>query len=772
MEDWVPAGFEETKNLSEFQEIFGCDEIMFISWEGCTLDSPQLQEMKHRLLEPIRVRDGSSRILFQKILTGKDVYDILENEVGLERDEVLARLRGYLLSNDGQETALIALISEDGRIFRQEAVHSVSEIADSIPGLSAEKIKVGGSTTDSVSIDDISRLYIIEMNAVSYLIGIFISYLCFRNLRAALLVFFISFFNQQVCLALIYYMNIPFDSVLLLAANLTFVLSMSAGIHLVNYYREAIRSLPPQQAVYQALSTALVPTFISVVTTVAGLLSFVSSQLVPIGKFGWISSLALVISIFLLMIYVPLHFLVFPIYAWQGKDKKDGVKEADGDGLAESAAPTWLGKKIEGLFFPLVNRYSYGVVFLAVVLAAVGIYGALHIKTNIGIHSMLRSDTRPIQNYKWIEENFGPLVPVEIMLDFPAGENMEIFDRLRVVNDLVKQLEEKVPDTGVISILNFLQDIPEGRSSGDAAKRRAYAGKLSRNQDMLNQSGFFVEKDGRQYWRITLRTYAMKKNDYGPLLDNIHEIVHSVLAETEAGVQVKKGILAKSESEKEGVAVTEAAENVTASSPARFLVTGGVPLVFRAQEQLLTDLKISFMTAFFIIAFILMVLFRSVRCGIFAVFPSVLPCIIIFGLVGWLGVRVEIGTMLTGSAALGIAVDNAVHYITWFRIAHQRGLGRKDAVRMAFQKCGVAMFQTAAVCSFGLVSYVVSPFIPVIYFSYFMFALLMVALLSDLTVLPAILITRGGQAFLKNIPQDLQRGNPAQAVNSSADQNV
>ncbi len=737
VEDWIPAKFVETENLQKFQAVFGLDEIMFVSWDGCTMDSPQLQAFKEKLLGKLPVRDGTSQILFHQVITGKDAFDRLSHvDFQLSPEEIRNRLQGYLLSRDQQETCLIALISEEGRKFRQDAVKSVWLIADSIDGLGRDKIHIGGSTTDSVSIDEISRSHTIEMNMISYVIGILISYFCFQHIRPALLVFSISFLNQQICLAMIYYLNVPFDSVLMLAANLTFVLSMSAGIHLVNYYREAIRYLPPEEAVFKALSTALVPTFISVVTTVAGLLSFMSSQLVPISKFGSLSSRALLISMVVLLIYIPLHFLMFPMQGWRKKEEEGKDAEANPNSGDEEEAPGLLARTIEALFFPLVRRFPYGVICVSVVLAAVGLYGATHLKTSIGLHSMLRSDTRPIKDYQWIEEKFGPLIPVEIMIAYPEGDGLEIFQRLQTMKTLTAKLQEKLPDTGVLSLLNFVQDLPDGSSSSDVAARRVYRRRIAAHRDALSQSGFFVEKDGKQYWRVTVRVYAMKKLDYGPILVTLNEVVRSVLDE-EAKVSLT-------------VNEKDAAQNALA--PASFLVTGGVPLVYRAQQQLLEDLKTSFMTAFFIIALILVVLFRSVRCGIFAVFPSVLPCIIIFGLVGLLRIRVELGTMLTGSAALGIAVDNAVHYITWFRIGSFRGLSRLEAVRMAYRKCGVAMFQTAAVCSFGLVAYTISPFIPIIYFSFFMFALLMTALLSDLTVLPALLISPAGKLFLRDMP--------------------
>lgn len=842
VEDWVPKRFEETKQLLEFGRIFQANEILLISWDDCTLVSPetgeynpQLKAFKDKLLAPQKVSDGTEKILFNQVVTGQDVFELLSREeMRLEEAEILERLKGFLISKDYQKTCLIAMLSQDGRTYRPDAINGLWDIAKSIDGIDMNKFHAAGPSLDSVAIDKMSRTYLIEMNAASYLIGIFISYLCFRSIRAALLVFFVSFMNQQMCLALIYWLNIQFDSILMLSVNLTFVLSMSAGIHLTNYYRDAITRHEPRDAVFVALKTALVPTFISVITTIAGLLSFLSSQLIPIRKFGTVSSTALAASVIIILIFLPIYYIAFPIKTWQNQTEKKPSK--------------WdLSNIIERMFYPWVSRSAYMVLALSLLITVVCFWGAMRLKTSIGLHSMLRSYTQPICDYTWVENEFGPLIPVEVMLTWSQGEDSQIFDRLCFVRKISERIKGEMSDIGVISITNFLPDIPESGTRA-AAFRRVFNRKIDTAKEGFTQSGYFKEMDGNQYWRITVRTFAMRRIDYGPIIQQIKDIVKEELALAESKMQnpaqakseiaLSKGLCisttasgstdviavdadtpiavdenaapisgqepdnpfvteqetdsAESNSEAKAaipvdsswdspaIVVDGAAESVietpvetaepeenssqTLQTPSgsdskpipafttpSFIVTGGVPVVYKAQNQLLTDLKLSFLTAFGIIGLILVCLFRSFRCGTLAVYPSLLPVIFVFGIVGWLGLRVEMGTMLTGSAALGIAVDNTVHFITWYRLGHLRGMSRKESVQLAYRKCGVAMFQTSSVCSFGLVTYMVSPFIPTIYFSFFMCALLFAALISDLTVLPAILFTAAGGIFLRSI---------------------
>ena len=924
VEDWIPKRFPETRQLVEFGRIFGANEILLVGWENCVLDSPQLKEFKEKLLSPQVASDGSEHIFFSDVITGQDVYKLLSQEsLGLEDTEILERMKGFLISSDYSKTCLIALLSKEGALYRPEAINGLWTLAKSI-GLDLKTFHAAGPSLDSVAIDSICRTHLIEMNVASYIIGIFISFLCFHSWRAAFTVFLVSFMNQQMCLALIYWLNIPFDSILMLSVNLTFVLSMSAGIHLTNYYRDAITRLEPQEAMFSALKTALVPTFISVITTIAGLLSFLSSQLVPIRKFGVVSSTSLAISVIIILIVLPIYYINFPINKWKHVTKKESQWD--------------LANILERMFYPWVSRAPYLVLATSVLIACVCLFGAARIRTSIGLHSMLRSYTQPIKDYTWVEDQFGPLIPVEVMFSWPQGDKEQIFDRLCFVRDVTQKLKTEMKDVGIISITNFIPEIP-AYGARTAAARRLLNRKIDTAKEGFAQSGYFMEKDGKQYWRITVRTFAMRRIDYGPIIKQIKSIVESQIqqscqqelpapsvetvpppvaatqdvfvsvsasgetpddsqnsdapnteqqsakpadnaaeksaeesvpelpadeaplddvptlpddvpplpddvptlpddvptlpddiptlpddepvsdvpadvpaanleegdaavqpADADAAIQVDDAAaipvdgdvipdivvdsdanpdLPPTETNEENSAEnTESTSKKTAPLPLtapEYIVTGGVPVVYKAQNQLLDDLKVSFLTAFIIIGLILICLFRSVRCGVLAVYPSLLPVIFVFGIVGWIDLRVEMGTMLTGSAALGIAVDNTVHFITWYRIGHQRGMDRKEATRLAYRKCGSAMFQTSSVCSLGLVTYMVSPFIPTIYFSFFMCALLFSALFSDLTVLPAILLSAWGKIFLRSVksaePETTEDVQP-QADSKSAEEEV
>jgi multidrug efflux pump subunit AcrB len=130
---------------------------------------------------------------------------------------------------------------------------------------------------------------------------------------------------------------------------------------------------------------------------------------------------------------------------------------------------------------------------------------------------------------------------------------------------------------------------------------------------------------------------------------------------------------------------------------------------------------------------------RSLAAGIILMLPSLVPVFVVFGLMGWLGIIVDIGTVMTPAVALGVSVDDIVHFMLQFRRASAAGADRRQAVMAAYHHCGRAMYQSWGVIGLGLSVFALSPFTPTQRFGYMMIALLTAALFGNLLLLPALL---------------------------------
>jgi predicted RND superfamily exporter protein len=195
------------------------------------------------------------------------------------------------------------------------------------------------------------------------------------------------------------------------------------------------------------------------------------------------------------------------------------------------------------------------------------------------------------------------------------------------------------------------------------------------------------------------------------------------------------------------------------------IYTGIVPIVYKAQRALLQSLIESIAISFLMISVVMMILLRrwgepwrlnnlvNLRAGMFSMIPNVFPVLIVFGYMGWAGIEVDIGSMMTASVAMGIAVDDTIHFLTWYQHGLAQGLDRNAAIRYSYDRVAVAMIQTTLIAGLGLAAFALSTFTPTQRFGILMLCLLVTALVGDLLLLPALLVSPIGKFFDIHISQ-------------------
>jgi multidrug efflux pump subunit AcrB len=133
--------------------------------------------------------------------------------------------------------------------------------------------------------------------------------------------------------------------------------------------------------------------------------------------------------------------------------------------------------------------------------------------------------------------------------------------------------------------------------------------------------------------------------------------------------------------------------------------------------------------------------------------PNVFPVIIVFGFMGHWGIEVDIGSMMTASVAMGVAVDDTIHFLNWYRQALADGHNRVEAIKVSYSRVATAMTQTTLIGGLGLAAFAFSSFTPTQRFGVLMLFLLSMALVGDLILLPALLAGPFGKYFGKEHPK-------------------
>jgi len=727
--DWLPAGTEEIQTFYKYYHHFPEGELLMVSWVGCNTDDVRLDTVADQLTAPLA---AGSPAYFERVLSTRSILNELTEEVQeLRPAEIRSRLSDWLIGHNGKDACLIAFISPTGSNNRTAAIETVFSTVEKMTGLPRSEIYVAGPTIDSVAIDAISEKSQTTLLPFFLLFCFVLLLCCLRNFFAALIVFGVALMNEELAGAVLFWFGAHVDSISLLNSSLVYVLTISGGVHLINYYRETLQETTPGEETHaprQMLKKAVLPCTLAVITTVLGMGSLAVSKMIPIQTFGIYASLTLLIGTLWLFLFVTTILQQYPIRRWYRAKPETETSEI----------PSKQGWKCLG---GSIFRYRTVITVLAFLLMFGLAFGVKNLRTSITFHGLLPDSAKVIQDYNVLENKIGGLIPVEVVVHVPDANNetITLLDQLYLLEALRNILNETKDVDAVVSVLNFLPNLPSqtGRSMSQSARRAAMTGILNRRQERLREIRFFdrtpkltdesiddstdesTDDSPGTYWRLSLRISSQASIDYAVLMTDIRNRLESI----------------------------RTAEVVSKMSGIQFDATGGVPLVHHAQEQLLRDLIDSFTAAFGLITLMMIVMLRGIVRGLLAMVPNIFPCIIVFGTLGLLNIPIDMGSMMTASVAMGISVDGTLHFLTWFHIGLKRGLERRQSVLFAYQHCATALLQTTIICGFGMLVFGLSDFVPVSRFAVLLCLLLIASLIGDIIVLPAILFGPLGRFF-------------------------
>lgn len=684
---WLPRNFDETDTYDWFGVHFGSDEIAVVSWPGCTLDDPRVRRL---------ARAFEQSVYFDHVLSGPSVLsELTQPPLGLSRSAALRRLQGILIEPDGQTTCLVLSTSAVGRADRTGAVSEIENLAAKDAGVAASELRLAGPTVDAAAIDAESRRLLFQLAGFSALVSFLIAMIRLRSVRLAIMVLVVAGYTTAVSLAVLYYAGGKMNLLMTMLPPLIYVLTISSAVHLVNYYRDAARQASPQQALRMMVAHGWLPCVLAASTTGVGLFSLVMSKIEPIQEFGIYSALGVILGLAVLFLFLPAALHLFP-----------PVKKSFTHSLQTAAS----GPIREALITFIIRHHAVIMVGCLIVMALCA-WRLPSITSTVKLQDRFLPGSDAITDYQWLEKHIGPMVPLEVLIHFAEDDPRDQLEQLRVLASIQAKLHTLAEPIATMSAINLSPPLPSGRSIMDVIERRML--NSQRTTERYINANYLANVEGESLWRITVRANAIGDLDYGLFATSLQKHIAPLLDQHHV----------------------------------RGTYTGVIPLIYKAQRQLLEDLFRSFVSAFVVIALVLLMVLRSVWATILAMFPNLFPAVVIFGSVEWIGIPVQIGSVMTASAALGIAVDDTVHFLTWFRREIQLGVPRRDALRNAFRRCAGAMSHTTLICAGGLVVFAFSSFVPILHFAWLMVSLLLAALVGDLVLLPAILAGPFGRVF-------------------------
>lgn len=877
--------------------------------------------------------------MFKTVTTGPDVYASMTcpgGELAGNENEAKRRLTGMLFGPNGHQTAIVVTLSEAakhnlhlvlgrgvlgkprGRLYELAAESSISE----------SELRIGGPSVDNVAIDEEGSMTLVRLITMTAILGFCLSFACFRTISATIMVFFCGGICAILTLAMMWWFGSTVDAIAMSLPALVYVLGLSGATHLINYYYEAVDHGGVNGAPERAVLMGWKPNLMCNITTSIGMFSLVTSELIPIQKFGFYAGLGVLSATIIEFTYLPAALQI-----WPQLRKQKAAAAAAARGATVNDQP-WLDKYLANFWANLagfiVKNHALVAVGCLLVIGVTG-YGVMYTKTSVNMLRMFSPSAKIIRDYEWLEANLGELVPMEVVVSVPKAKILPATAQLQAENARIEQLtaeleaatdatqkqniatelghlenqqlqrqlqmpflermelaarmqrivEKEFGHGGrdkigrAMSAATFVRDLPDQKGDSSTQLRRGATSKrLEAHRDEFLHSDYLREdkESEAELWRVSLRVGATKGVDYGMLINELKDVIEPVLAAQRKRDDILQALIARRADHKfpanskvlllgvpanisqrgnqEAVAATEkqpaagdangekpidqtrifsealidmlaikrlkvksfvpgvdeapanwneylagfdcvvlvkdhaafanvdlrrttkllddarnhvysAASNLNSSAQlakerkkdsgkeeiAHAVYTGVVPIVYKAQRSLLESLISSTWWSFITITPLLMFISRSFWGGLVAMLPNVLPVLVIFGMMGWLGVDIDVGSMMTASIALGVAVDDTIHYLNWYREELDRVKDRKLAILGAYKHCATPTFQAAIISGLGLSLFALSTFTPTQRFGYLMLAILWAGVVAELIFFPALLAGPLGVVF-------------------------
>jgi len=731
VKSWLPDTYEETATFEWYRNHFESDMFILASWEGCTLDSPKLDLLARRLALDIQRSSNDPYRFFKSVITGPQLIDQLVEDQGLTREQAINRLRGFLVGQDGKQTCLVLVIDPEaearwekhfGKNPRKKFLHAVLDsvyaAAKEICDIDPDELHLGGPPVDNVAIDVEGQRSLVRLAIVCGAVGGLMAWWCLRSVVLTLLVFSTGVYSAGLSMILVWLTGTEMNAILLTMPALVYVAAVSGAIHMANYYRDTLRTHeqwglpdPAVGAPEKALKSAFLPIFLATFTTAFGLASLSISELVPIQTFGIFSAAGIIVSFLFLCLYVPAMLQEWPVRNIT-KPRRTAFFDPG----------RWSGWEHVG---EIILRRGSWVVAGCILLMVLGAIGASQITTSVKLMRLFSPKARIIQDYAWLEEKLGPLVPMEVVIKVDRDRaKLDLLDQIKLISE-VQHAIQQLPDVGsVVAVPTFARPLP---SRPGLVERRTWIVQLQRHREDLRD--YWSEEESCELWRISARVKALTDLDYGVFVNDIRQVVEPVLAKYRA----------------------RSADGVTAT------YTGLVPLVYKAQHSLLNGLLTGFAGDLVLIAVAMVFVMRDWSAGLLLALASVFPIAVVFGAMGWLGIVVDVGTVMTPAVALGVTVDDAIHFMLWCRHGQERGMNRHESIMFAYRDCAQAIYQSWGVIGLGLSAFALSSFSPTQRFGYLMLAMLTASSFGNLVLLPALLASPLANYFWRSGAKQAER---------------
>jgi len=532
--------------------------------------------------------------------------------------------------------------------------------------------------------------------AISFVLIIIFLWLSFRSMYGIVVPMTIVVISIFWTLGIMAMMNQSLDIMTCMLPTMIFIAGMSDVVHFFSKYFEEIAKGTEKQKIYPLILKEVgFPTFLTLITTVVGFLSLLFSSIKPIKDFGLYTSVGIIIAFCLSYTLLPALLYFFT--------PKKLVAVHDHDNKTYN-----IMRKI--LFWIFRNQKTIIVITsLVLVFSAIGVY---KIKVNNVLLEDLSDGVKIKQDFLFFDKHYSGVRPLELAIEI-KNKNKTVWDY-----EVMKQLNE---------VDNFLKkEYHAGFMYSPAMLCKNINKALN---DETSGEGKFPTLD--EYEDVKKQLINNKKNKDLKRIITIDGKFARV-----SGKMSDVGSMIVNEQNKNFQKFIN--EHIN-SNDIEIKITGAAHLMDRNNEYMVSNMAQGFVFSIIIIIILTYFLHKSWRMVLVFILPNLIPLIIIAGVMGFAGIELKAATSLVFSIAFGVATDDTIHFISRLKIELAYGKSLIYAFKRTYFETGKPILLTTFILMGGFVSLMISDFQSTFYFGFLICITIVIAVLSDIFLLPVLL---------------------------------
>ena len=626
---------------------------------------------------------------------------------------------GNLIASDSRGAAINVFLTEvaAGNIQAQHIDEELRALTDEVNASGPERAYLTGLSHLKVNGLALMRrdLWVLTPASLALVIGVF--FFAFRTRRGVTLPLLCVIVGASWTLGAMGWMGDAITLGTLVLPSLLIVIGSSYANHVVaRYYLEVEDPSGEGNSVLRALSEAGMPVFISALTTGVGFSSLLLNPIQAVRALGLYAVIGIAFLFVLSITLVPALIVVMPERRYAGRALA---------GNPEAAAEGGLGRRLASLAqFDIRHR---GLIFAsAAALVIVALYAVPRIQADTNFLAYFPEESPVRRDHHAISEHVAGALPFYVVVGDEEPGSMITYEALKRLRALQRFIATIPGVTRTVAITDYLDLLDQGlRASGG------------------DGDDIIIDEDGNIVEAGTLESFwddPRRLDEVLALIKGNPRSFRSVIAPNfgQANVLVRTRFETSTEIANVLLAIRAwAAKYQPGSVPV--VPTGNIILLNGTTDDVVWGQVTSVTVALVVIFLLMSALFVSVKVGFVAMLPNVLPIVMFFGLLGWSGTMLNIGTSIIAAIALGISVDSTIHYMVRFNRELQVTQDEHRSLSTALRTVGRPIVYTSGALTLGFLVMRLSDFVPIRDFGALSAATMVAALATNLLLLPALL---------------------------------